>query len=60
MKDKRMKQEEAQWRAESTTFVAPEKPCSTCKYHDNRPSYCRILKEFVGRKHTCEEYKHGR
>jgi len=58
MKTKEMKKEEAGWRAESSTFKAPKKPCATCKYHTNKPSYCRNLKQYVGRKHTCGEY-HG-
>jgi len=55
-KTKNERKQEAVVRALDSSFVGPEKPCSTCKYHTNKPSYCKKLTQFVGRKHTCEEY----
>ncbi len=31
--------------------------CQNCKNHKNKPSYCKLNKEYVGRKETCERFK---
>ena len=30
--------------------------CQTCKSHSNKPSYCTIHQDHVGRKQLCSDY----
>lgn len=57
MKSKKVKQEEAIERANGYKGDKESHPCSSCKYHENNPSYCRKYTKYVGRKETCMSHK---
>lgn len=58
-KTKEMLQKEAELRkkiSKSAGFY-PELLCQNCNFHANKPSYCRNLKQYVGRKQTCVDWE---
>lgn len=37
--------------------IEKKKYCQNCRFHKNKPSFCKLKNEFVGRKKICDQHK---